>query len=363
MGNQDNLSVLIDWLSVTFPFPSSNTYDDMYNGFNFIQFASDILELEYEDFEYKDYGKWNYTQQAVHKHIKVYFNPINIDMGIFFEFSGTACREFEEVGNWVTLLQQIETHNANVTRLDIAIDDFSNQYFTLKQINNKIEKGHVVTKFRTNTLIKKRDYEKNILGETLYFGSQSSSIFIRIYNKLLERRCASYNVSSEVDFWLRTEIVLRDERASTFIKVLLIKGYEYLGSLAKAVLSQYINFVIPSKDSNRARWKTSPFWKKFLGDVEPLPLTLKTKETNITKKKEWIQSQVKKSLSMIFLSDVELFTDYITDLLNSSEVKIEKNDINLINEERMRNGLSMLERTDIFKMLNDLKLISSIESE
>lgn len=122
---------------------------------------------------------------------------------------------------------------------------------------------------------------------TLYFGSGKSDVQIRVYDKLSERKDGNYNVSEDIKVWNRTEIQLRDEKATFVADVLARKeaGESSIGETVCGILKDYLRFTVKGKDTNRSRWKTAPFWDKFLGKVEALPLTTIIEEKTVLEKK------------------------------------------------------------------------------
>src|SRR5699024_7321287 len=119
-----------------------------------------------------------------------------------------------------------------------------------------------------------------LLGQTMYFGSQTSDIFCRIYDKALEQKRKVKDKDKEIpEKWTRMEIVYRKERA----KMLALHMIECsnVGLVIRRTLQQYIRFVQRpknSKDSNKSRWKTAKWWERLLENVEPLKLTVKRQD-------------------------------------------------------------------------------------
>ncbi|MCG2963535.1 replication initiation factor domain-containing protein, partial [Escherichia coli] len=79
-------------------------------------------------------------------------------------------------------------------------------------------------------------------------------------------------------------------------------------------LKYYLRFLVKGKDKNRSRWKTAPFWDKFLGGVEALRLAEVAPDRTVEKTVNWISNQVAPSLAVMFEAfdgDVDLLMRFI----------------------------------------------------
>ncbi|MGG5303727.1 phage replication initiation protein [Enterococcus pernyi] len=309
----------VDWFSCTFK-----------NAKNWKEVCGVFL-LDSTLFTVQDKGRNGYKKSAVFQSISIFFDGTP-EMGIFVDLSGQACREyeltFEQTGfSWQSFFQYLLGFEINITRLDLAIDDFKG-HFTLKQIENCIKKGCVVSKFRTG-----RNFEEHLLatgetlGQTIYFGK--SDVMIRFYDKLEEREAKNYALKHDLDFWQRTELQIRKERAMEACKIISQGGA--LGSYICGILRNYLTFKIKGTDSNRSRWSDCKWWLKFLNSAEPIKLTSVHPYPSIIRKKEWIDSQVVGSLATVYtaLDDDELFFDYIKIL---GKQRMSKEQIMIANE-------------------------------
>ena len=62
-----------------------------------------------------------------------------------------------------------------------------------------------------------------------------------------------------------------------------------LGELAFGLLADNIRFVVPNKnESNKSRWKTCRFWKRFLGAVEVLKLCMPKPHNSLEETQQWL---------------------------------------------------------------------------
>lgn len=312
--------ILIDWFAFTLPFDA-----DIYT-------VLGIPGNEWVPLQTKTLG---YSTMYLHGDMRVYTSERE-DMGIHCELSGNACRayEFFMEGKWADLIQRIRENNGHFSRIDLAVDDFDG-LFSLKDIEQKILAGEVVSYFRKSRILKEYSLgQQDNLGETIYFGSPQSRIRVRIYDKAIETLLKE-QASKEADaitkeskakvpkkirqenkqlreenyrqerlnldqVWLRTEIQSRDQRAEMIANYIFTESE--VGKIAFGILKNYINFVEHSDtDSRKCRWQTSNFWTKFLGEVEKLKLTTEKQKRTIKQVKDWIVRQVAPSLALLSL--------------------------------------------------------------
>ncbi len=201
-------------------------------------------------------------------------NGVNImyngreDMGICVELSGQGCREFETYGNgdYQKIFDMIienwsdkaEKRQANITRLDVAYDDFDGildlDYFVTAS------KNHLYV----SRLRKRRIYIDCDDGEldsySVVHGSErQSNVFIRIYDKLYEQLSKGNNVDDVINHWVRCELQLKDDCARGFIKL----GGDIRSNYFD-VLNNYLRYIVPFNDDNKRHAPTSPEWLRFI---------------------------------------------------------------------------------------------------
>lgn len=321
------LRACVDWFQVTLK--SVQTISDV----------CDILGLPFSEFVKIDSGKYGYKSHYRYDHIAIYCDG-HEDMGFHIEMSGQGCREYEQRSqkDWSLLFGQLMFFNANFTRIDLAIDDFYG-YFNLSTILRKVKQKAVSSKFKNAINIETISLKdgKNA-GHTIKFGSPQSRIQVTFYDKLAERKAAGKQIEDGITFWNRTEIRMRDERASAVALLIAYESCE-IGKMVQAILKNYINFLIPdAKDRNKSRWKTCGFWEKFLGDVERLKLTQVAPDRTIEKAIGWIEHQTSPSMAAIYLAleDISL----IHDIIISNMDRLERKHLHMINKYRKEKGLS-----------------------
>jgi len=290
LTNRNGLKARIDWVSVTF------------HGISEREVIEDILLLNPDDFVEMDRGMYGYPQSLRFGEIVILYGG-RPEMGVHLSMTGAGCREYENIGKvpWSILFRVMLAAEAQFTRLDIALDDHVG-YWTIEKIANKVRRGELVSKFKSAKRVEKLQIsDGSATGETVYFGSGSSLVTIRMYNKRLEQLGRDdIDPATVPDIWNRTEIQARKERAQA-IAQLLANGHE-VGAILMGILAYYLRFVTRPKngDSNKSRWKTAQWWQRFLDDVEPIRLTEPCEmETTIERRLAWMRRQVAPSLAAV----------------------------------------------------------------
>lgn len=285
---ESGLRACVDWVQATF---KNVSVDDL---------ITHILNLDLDEFRDIDYGQYGYRKCKRLDEIAVYYDGRD-DMGIHLEMSGQGCRLYEALSKdkkpWSLLFGMFLDMGASFTRVDLAIDDFKG-YFKIDQIVRKIKRGELVSKFRKARSMESIEIKSGeSKGMTIYYGSSKSRIQIRMYEKDFERENAGCELEEDITIWNRTEVQSRDERAQKIAEV-ITKG-EDIGDVVAGILNYYLRFVVKGKDANRARWRTAPFWEKFLNGVDKLRLTEKAPDRTVEKMEQWLERQVAPSLAVL----------------------------------------------------------------
>lgn len=322
------LRACVDWLQVTFKIVQDP------------QKIIEIMGLDLNDFSDVDHGLYGYSRQYRMGNISVMYAG-SPDMGTHVQMTGQGCREFETYSSidWKDFFLKCFEYDANFTRLDIAIDDIAYEgdklYFTVPSLIRKVKDGEVRSRFkkaRYITTVRIEDGQE--LGSTLYFGQQSSDIQIRFYEKNFERLAAGKELEEKLIGWNRTEIQMRRERANAMALYLINEDVieeVTVGEIAAGVLRNYISFCIRNNDANKSRWQVCKWWDKFLGDVEPLKLTLIAPDKTIERTMAWLDNSVAPSLAMVFTA-LDGDIDKIKELIINGQERMTKQQIQMAKE-------------------------------
>lgn len=294
------LIACVDWFQVTFK--NVTTLQDIF----------DIFGLEISNFQLLERGLYGYQKHYRCGGIAVFFDGHSTDMGIHVQMSGEGCRQYERMTSrdWQYTFALLLNFDVAISRLDLALDDFQG-FFTLQKVVSKLKRGHVTSKFK-----RARHFEEisisdgSTAGQTVYFGDSSSRMQVRMYDK--RAQMISKRGQCDHDFWIRTELQLRDEHAEQAVN--MIASGRPVGALASGVLKNYISFRVPSADKNKSRWKVCDWWDKYLGDVEKISLSLKHPSPSVERSYNWFKQQVSPTFYVLleaFDYDFDLLIDFL----------------------------------------------------
>lgn len=211
-----------------------------------------------------------------------------VESSVCVSMSGHGCRTFEKYGDgdFLRLFDVILDHYdadseqrcMNITRLDVAYDDFEG-IFNFDTVLADTLFGNWVSRFHKSNLnievlnadrAKKANKDREDPGKCIYFGSIHSDLRIRIYDKKAQQH-------SDLPVWNRCELQFRRDNALGFI--MQLKSND-IGKLYFGVINNYLRFVVPDEnDSNRRRWELAEYWKLFLQSLEAISVYVKGDET------------------------------------------------------------------------------------
>lgn len=345
-------TVKLDWLSFTIKLPI-----DSLEKCDVVLFMKKYFdEFFKEDLFVPLDGTNRFYNRCLHLDFKinVRYNHNNLsvsnNMGLNIEITGSGldylrenlCQNDIEIYFYCKIKQIQQEFPVNITRIDIAYDDFKSQpYLPISKIEKAIKRGDFVSKSRSSRnlellrLGEKKNKEQ--LGDTLYIGSNESERRLRLYNKNLEQ--IHKNGFCDEKHWLRYEMVFRKKQAE--------KVFENFRDLKLAdiffnSIQEFIKFVVSSVDKKKSRLKTAEFWEEFLasrGEVKPFTLVPEPKPADIVKVADWlvsISSAFHVPLTLVMENDIEIDTlDYSNfnkkqkELLKSFEElnELEKKDV------------------------------------
>lgn len=304
---KNGLVSVIDWLSFT---DVQNTdLETSLSEFGFIL----------EEFTESEKGAFGYKKMLLHKGttIRVLYEG-NEGMGIHYDVSGSSIFElfnhFREkymqdtpfgpgIDMDLNILKELVFHIrtlGHVTRLDLAIDDQKDPFFSVWDLYSivKLEKRSV-TKFRSCEYIEKFTTSGDLLGATFYMGNRKSDIMLRVYDKQLEQIAKGVEGAEDLS-WIRWEIELKNDYADRALSQ-IFDGMD-VGSLCFGILSNYLRIIVLD-DSNKSRCSTDETWAAFLGEVKEIRLFMVQAPPTLMDKKEWVIKQVAPTIAGLVLAD------------------------------------------------------------
>lgn len=296
-----NTKIIIDWLQFTL------LRDDG------LQIVFRILRLNPADFERLDKGGLGYKDQLINNNVRIYFNG-NQGMGINTSISGKGCRYMESQGInlWSLVFRLARSARINITRLDLALDT---DIKLIDKVRGSIDTQKYISKSRSISYICKSGKDST-RTETIYLGSRSSDLMIRIYDKAIEQGL------SDVD-WERWEIVLKKDKIKEAVPFLK----KDISQTFKNILYTYFR-PIKQIESNKSRSKVESWYLKFLGKVEKISLYRDPMLKTIEDKWYWVEKQVAPTLSLLALAFDN--TEFLSGLALGNTERIKQKDLDLI---------------------------------
>jgi phage replication initiation protein len=217
-----------------------------------------------------------------------------------------------------------------VSRIDLAIDDFGCKYFSTDDLVQALTDGRCVSKFRTWRNVCEKTMTGEKTGHTVYMGSRTSEIFLRVYDKRLEQRKQGMDGQTPIDTeWIRWEFELKGDRANQVMDALISR--DSIGSVCFGLLSNYFR-IINLDNNNRSRCSVDPLWEKFIDRIRPLKLYVPDSPKTLEDKKQWVLTQVMPTLAGIVIADSGSL-EFITDNLVHSAERMGKDMIDLVQRE------------------------------
>lgn len=302
-ATKDNLSATFDWIEFTI----LNT--------NLQSLITDILQLEPSDFTALSKGRFGYNAQSKWSNGNLFLlyntdnnpedpQPLDDDrMGVHVMITGTGCRHYEarrSLQELIVVLVAMDK-DSNFTRIDLAIDDIGSNVVNFTRIHKAAISGNFTSRWNKWDEVNSRECASGaFIGRTMYFGSQSSDIFCRIYDKTLERQANADKGTEIPESWTRMEIVYKKERAKLLAYYLI--DHDNVGVLIRETLNNYARFLQrprKSGDSNKSRWPSAKWWDMLLGCVGTLQLTIQREEKTIDDMANWLDAQIGPTLAAI----------------------------------------------------------------
>lgn len=303
---QNGLRCSIDWLSFTI---------------NSLELYGTLVDFGFsiEDFYECPKGANGYRRMIrLHgSNLRVLFDG-GENMGIHFDCSGSAVSDlvryfgdsllvetpFDSMAYDMDLVVMREllsriVMNGHISRLDLAIDNMQNIYYRVPELEEIWNAKRCCCHFRTFKHITERDSSGNLIGDTVYLGSRTSDLMVRVYNKQLENNMKY--PETPVDYeWVRWELELKDDRADNAARLLMQKCS--VGSVTVGILANVFR-VIVFDDSNKSRCSTDIKWQCFIDGVEQLRLYVPKLQKTLEDKYRWIQRQVGPTLTGLILAN------------------------------------------------------------
>lgn len=269
--------ILIDWLRFSIDFDEISKYglsDD--EDISFLD--SDILSrVKYllgisDSSEFvNSFGLYGYTKGYILGGLRVCWGGNRGTLMV--DISGEGCRLLETLneGNeefdWLTLICFITSFSQyNFSRMDVACDTYD--LLHIQTIFNYVMQNRYIQLWNVKPLIR---WGRE---ETILFGSETSNVLLRIYNKTYERECKSGAVPEEIPpNWVRCEFELSDKAVDSFIREWVSGGD--ISAVYFGLMISHLRFV-KERAANLTRDSiTVSWWNRFIDNNEPMKLAYK----------------------------------------------------------------------------------------
>lgn len=272
-----NFNYKIDWLA--FSINEENDKSETGEKFRILE----VLDYDLTDFEAIN-GRYFYNSAlTLGNYVNIYYNDNLKELikgttnTITYVFTGQGCVDLYEriKGNWQSFFKALLNLNANITRLDIAFDDFVG-LLKFPTILSKLDKGHYRSSKKSYNVVRSSDVNQNDKGLTIYVGSARNSsskgnFYLRMYDKKAQYLEKHQNLPEEIEqaeFWQRYEISYTKKKAQQVVQN-LVSG-QSVDFVYKSSMRAIIEFLKPTKNEkgevfqNKSDWTVCNWWNDFL---------------------------------------------------------------------------------------------------
>lgn len=251
-------------------------------------------------------------------------DTLNTMTGCCVSMSGDGCRSYDEFSNhacaWYDLFWMIRENDCNVSRIDVACDDFDG-LLDMDLIISFTRRNDIRSRMMKRQIVESLN-GKDHAGSTVYIGSPSSETRVRIYDKKAEQEL------SDIEHWVRCELVLRGQNALAFVSMACDHD---IGELCSMVLNDKLAFIYRD-DSNISRCSVAEWWSEFVGNIASVHLITSVKvKPNLERCAEWFRLQVAPSFAMLW----DTFgMDLLSDILHDGRERLSDQQSALVEEFR-----------------------------
>lgn len=336
-SERPSLRCLFDWLGFTFKSDDIRITD-------VVQWFDNHLCIRPDDWSPGRRFYQGYADSFVFENITIYYNGAD-NQGIHVDISGQGCRyidlHYQKLRiqadknisdnkfiffNWKELFTYLSlSEDINITRIDIAADDFSN-YIDVSYLFYKSLNGELTMKFRQWRPDGRFNSDGKTDGITLYYGSNHSDLQLTIYEKNKQLGLPYH--------WTRLELQFRRKRAENVVRKILDSD-DPVGIIFAGVLKNYLTFRDRNnKDDNKSRWPVSAFWDKLLKDIEPVKVSSAMPDRSIIKSHDWMYKQVSRTMARLFFAFQDYDENWIRDIIEDGFTKLNNDDKRMIEEFR-----------------------------
>jgi len=261
---EKRLEILFDYVRIRFP-----TMDVRH-------VIEDVLGIRMKYTIREGHAFYGYSAQYIAAGDIVVMTSEDERKGCLLELKGKGCRGFEiflkaQGRTWYDFFRLVEKEGGVLKRVDLAINDRAG-WLDIPVLAEKCRKKEYTTIFRSyrnyqsGELIRAREEDADLMGNTLYLGSLKSEIYFCIYEKDYEQYVKTGKPLEDADVKNRFEIRLKDARAKHAVEDLL--SHEDAGKMVFGIINRYVCFLEPGKGDDRRTWDVDEAWRRFVGEEE-----------------------------------------------------------------------------------------------
>lgn len=311
------LEILFDYVRIRFP-----TLDVKH-------IVEDVMGIRLYYTIREGHALYGYSAQYVMGDI-VIMTSEDEEKGCLLELKGKGCRQFEIFLNaqgrsWYDFFKMAEEENSVLKRIDIAINDRAG-WLDIPELAEKCRRKEYTTIFRSyrnyqsGELIRTREEDADLMGNTLYLGSLKSEIYFCIYEKDYEQYIRNGIPVEDADVKNRFEIRLKDARAKHAIDDLLT--HEDAGKTAFGIINRYVCFLTPGENEDKRGWDVDLAWQRFIGEEDrKIKLTDAPEPYTLERTLKWIIRQVAPSFKMLkMLSEIRGEDDLLNKIIEEAKL-------------------------------------------
>lgn len=232
---------------------------------------------------------------------RVCWDDLRGDMGVHLSLPATALANLG-VSPVSLLIDLYQNFGMKFTRIDLAGDDLKG-VLSLDEIGKLTRAKNYVSRWDDWSF-----NENSKGGCTYYYGAVQSKVRLCIYDKAAERCAAGEDFKGP---WVRAELRMKQERADKAARY-IFDHIDAWQEWAAGLIKGYIDFKIPSADSNKSRWVTAPWWDEFLGGVSKERLTFSRGVRTIEESVAWFDHQLQPTLCAM---QIVLGRDKVSDMI------------------------------------------------
>ena len=320
ISHDTKMEVLIDYLRIRLPTHDLNVIFD------------EILRIKQKDFVNEDVHRYGYLDRFSLDMIQVYESAQGDPRGSLIELSGQGCRQFEaylkyQKRSWFDFLSDCFAHYGNVTRIDLAINDYK-EAISLNKLLEKMRRGEYRSKFKSTSYhggIKRSDDEQDHdTGITPYFGSMQSDFYVCFYQKNYQLAHQKHLKPQDIDIKNRYELRFMGKRAQNMVKQVLESETDpkdqLLLNLVFSYIKSYVTFLTPN-GKEKHHWDIYSPWEVFLGDVGSIKFVTEPQEMTFEKTRAWLSYQVMPTIKALKMIDDTLGSDEVGSMLRQAKLK------------------------------------------